>query len=224
MKLNFELVAKLALGGIELEHTGTVNQLNQILKAAFSHTGRATGVSKYYFKNKYEPYLWNYSKNKTGLPTYTTEQFFEEKEVDEYIIFSNKNLRKSSQDKSLNEVQLTDISCERSDIDTASLVIFIDEKTGEVKTLKNRYAPIMEKQTKSKGKLTEMQKIVRLASTTPEEYCKTIRPFLEVRYLLAQQILYHETPDEEWRKALIDTRLSLLELHDEKIKELLNMI
>lgn len=225
MKLNQELVVKLTLGQIELEHTGTVDELKQILKASFPNAARPTGVSKYYFKNEHEDYLlWNCSNNKTGLPTYTTEQFFEEKGVDDYIVFSNKNLRKSSQDKSLKEIQLTDISCDRSITDSISLIVFVDDRTGGVKTLKNRNAPIKEKQTEQKSRLTEMQKIVRLASTTPEEYCKTIQSYLEVRCLLAQQILYHETPNEEWRKAPIDTRMSLLELYDEKIKELLNMM
>ena len=76
MKLNQELIDKLDKGEIQLQHTGTVEQLNEILKsAAPGDKYNASGTSKYYGVNNSGEWVDKINPDFT-TPIYTTEQFY----------------------------------------------------------------------------------------------------------------------------------------------------
>lgn len=80
MKLNQELVQRLAAGEIQLKNTGTVEQLQEILNAAFPDDIVVTsGTYVYYYKHEDtdSKLIWDCDDNPPTLPIYTTEQFFE---------------------------------------------------------------------------------------------------------------------------------------------------
>ena len=82
MQLNKELIKRLANGDIQLQHTGTVEELNEILKAAFPNdTYEPNGT--YTFYERWLPtlppseYHYRCMFSASPKPIYTTEQFFE---------------------------------------------------------------------------------------------------------------------------------------------------
>lgn len=79
MKLNQELIKRLANGEIQLKHTGTVGQLNEILKAAFPKDTSTSSVNYlYYFADLCMKSHWDCEMNlKLDTPIFTTEQLFE---------------------------------------------------------------------------------------------------------------------------------------------------
>ena len=80
MKLNQELIKRLANGEIVLKHTGTVEQLNEILQAAFPDSGEAFGDCRYYKRLTYNKWRGRDSKP-PGVPIFTTEQFYEQDHI-----------------------------------------------------------------------------------------------------------------------------------------------
>jgi hypothetical protein len=80
MKLNQELIKRLAAGEIQLQNTGTVEQLNEILKAAFPEDVIADEIKIFYegFGN------YCYSDDQPSkAPVFTTKQFFDAEAVQE---------------------------------------------------------------------------------------------------------------------------------------------
>lgn len=77
MKLNKELIKRLANGEIQLKHTGTVEQLNEILQAAFPYSEKSKGKAKYYKKGDIMREHWIATDILSKLPVWTTQQFYE---------------------------------------------------------------------------------------------------------------------------------------------------
>lgn len=88
MKLNQELIDKLAKGEILLQHTGTVEQLREILKEAFPLSVKDLNNKyyhhwTYYHRKKYKANHYDFTvrnaireRYNANLPIYKTEQFF----------------------------------------------------------------------------------------------------------------------------------------------------
>jgi hypothetical protein len=77
--MNQELIKRLADGEIQLQNTGTVEQLREILAAAFPNDGtNSHGTFRFYERwSSNNPYNWRCNNKAYNLPIYTTEQFFE---------------------------------------------------------------------------------------------------------------------------------------------------
>jgi hypothetical protein len=78
--MNQELIKRLADGEIQLQNTGTVEQLREILAAAFPNDGtNSHGTFRFYKRwSSNNPYNWRCNNKAYNLPIYTTEQFFED--------------------------------------------------------------------------------------------------------------------------------------------------
>ena len=78
--MNQELIKRLADGEIQLQNTGTVEQLREILAAAFPNDGtNSHGTFRFYERwSSNNPYNWRCNNKAYNLPIYTTEQFFED--------------------------------------------------------------------------------------------------------------------------------------------------
>lgn len=76
--LNEELIKKLRNGDVVVEHTGMVEELREILKAAFPGSPIANGDNIFYKKGLY---YWTAQKSIPELPTHPTSDFFIEEEV-----------------------------------------------------------------------------------------------------------------------------------------------
>lgn len=78
MKLNNELIKRLANGEIQLKNTGDVKALRCILQNAFPKViGRIRGTNDYYYKSNNYKNDFDATYNSIDLPIFTTEQFFE---------------------------------------------------------------------------------------------------------------------------------------------------
>ena len=79
MKLNQNLIKRLAAGEIQLQHTGTIEALNEILQAAFPEdSSKTNGVCVFYRRAELDSNLWHeFYYNNSELPIYTTETFYE---------------------------------------------------------------------------------------------------------------------------------------------------
>ena len=95
MKLNQELIDRLAKGEILLQHTGTVEQLNVILKAAAPKDKyNAIGISKYYGVNNSGEWVDRRKEPREDTPIYTTEQFLQVPDVRKTIDTETRELAK----------------------------------------------------------------------------------------------------------------------------------
>ena len=77
MKLNKEFIKQLRNGEIAAENNGTLEQLTEVLKAAFlEDTLVPDGYCKYYWKHRYSIYDWG-AGNSTTLPTISVSDFYQ---------------------------------------------------------------------------------------------------------------------------------------------------
>ena len=95
MKLNQELIDKLAKGEIQLHNTGTVEQLNEILKSAFPDDAMlARGRYEFYSGDTLISGEYDYHDTPRDLPIYTTEQFYHVPDVGKTIDAETRELAK----------------------------------------------------------------------------------------------------------------------------------
>lgn len=94
MKLNQELINLLANGKIQLHHNGTVEQLNEILKAAFPGDKVKVSNARNYYNALGDGYWQVWYRPSIDLPIFTTEQFYEPDEVGEVLTAEVRELAK----------------------------------------------------------------------------------------------------------------------------------
>ena len=77
IKMNETMIKKLAAGEIAVENNGTLEQLREVVKAAFPEDKKPDGSFKYYQKLIHNDRLWRCVDN-TILPSHPISDFYTE--------------------------------------------------------------------------------------------------------------------------------------------------